>query len=415
MNTMLALSWRNLWRHKKRTWLTVGAMVFSNILLVFLISLQVGNYDMMIDNSLKAYSGQLQVSIKGYHDEPKMRLVMDDISAQAERLREAMPELMVSERAEAFVLASSEERSFGLQLAGVDVDHEPEVSSIPGLVKEGRYIRSGTEPDQDFEIIIGKVLARNLKVTVGDQITLLGSGYDGSFAAAVVQVVGVYESGINELDRSLAQMPLDAFDSMFAMQGRGHSIVANGPDVKKVALYQQRLNTVLSDTDGVLETLNWKQLNPGLQQAIQSDMASAWFMYGVLVLLVSFSVLNTQLMSVLERTREFGIMNAIGLRPFELAKLVILETSVMAGLGFLIGTLGGLLLAIYLNRVGLSIPGMQEMAEQYNLSGAMHPSLNLFAIVSGPVAVFVGCLLAAIYPVLKLLKIQPVAAMRAAQ
>lgn len=414
MNTMFSLSWRNLWRHKRRTWLTIGAMVFSNILLVFMISLQIGNYDMMIDNSLKAYSGQLQVSTKGYHDEPKMRLAMDDVSSLADGIRVAMPELKVSERAEAFVLASSDERSFGLQLAGVDVDHEADVSSIPGLVKEGRYIRSVFNTDQDIEIIIGKVLARNLKVTVGDQVTILGSGFDGSFAAAVVQVVGIFESGINELDRSLAQIPLDAFQSIFAMDGRGHTIVANGPDVKQVERYQKNLETVLSASSGALETLDWKKLNPGLQQAIQSDMASAWFMYGVLVVLVSFSVLNTQLMSVLERTREFGIMNAIGLRPIELIKLVLLETSVMAGLGFLIGTLGGWLLAIYLNQVGLSIPGMQEMAEQFNLSGAMYPSLSLLAIASGPAAVFVGSLLAAIYPVLKLQKLEPIAAMRAA-
>jgi ABC-type lipoprotein release transport system permease subunit len=414
MNTMLALAWRNLWRHKRRTWLTVGAMVFSNILLVFLISLQIGNYDMMIDNSLKAYSGQLQVSLKGYQDEPKMRLALEDISSLTEHIRVAMPELNVSKRAQAFVLASSDERSFGLQLAGVDVQHEASVSSIPGLVKEGRYIRSNNGSDQDFEIIIGKVLARNLKVTVGDQITLLGSGYDGSFAAAVVQVVGIFESGITEIDRGLAQIPFDAFQSVFAMQGRGHSIVANGADVKKVELYQQKLEAALSDTDGELETLNWMQLNPGLQQAIQSDMASAWFMYAVLVVLVSFSVLNTQLMSVLERTREFGIMNAIGLRPIELTKLVLLETGVMAGLGFAIGTLGGLVLAIYLNRVGISFPGMEEMAAQYNLSGTMHPSLSPFSIASGPAAVFIGCLLAAIYPVLKLQKLEPVAAMRAA-
>lgn len=412
MNTMLSLGWRNLWRHKRRTWLTVGAMIFSNVLLVFMITLQIGNYDMMIENSLKAYSGQLQVSIKGYHDEPKMRLAMDDVKASADRIRKAMPELKVTARAEAFVMASSEQRSFGLQIAGVDAEHEATVSSIPGLISEGRYLRGGSHQD----IVIGKVLARNLKVSVGDEVILLGSGYDGSFAAAVVTVSGIFESGISDLDRSLAQMSLSNFQELFAMDGKGHSIIANGPDVADAENYQQRIRELLSksqSSEDELEVLNWKELNPGLQQAIQSDMASAWFMYGVLIVLVSFSVLNTQLMSVLERTREFGIMTAIGLRPGALAKLVLLETSVMAGLGFLIGTVFGLGLAVYLNQVGFSIPGMEDMAAQYNLPERMHPAINPLSILIGPAAVFVGCILAAIYPVIRLQTLQPVAAMRA--
>ena len=408
MNTMLSLAWRNLWRHKRRTWLTVGAMIFSNVLLVFLITLQIGNYDMMIENSLKAYSGQLQVSVKGYSDEPKMRLTITDIDGMANAMRQAIPELLISTRAETFVMASSEQRSFGLQIVGVDVAHEPSVSSIPGLISEGLYLRAGNHS----EIIVGKVLARNLKVSIGDEVTLLGSGYDGSFAAAVVQVRGIFESGIADLDRSLAQMSIGSFQTLFAMADRGHVIVANGPEIANAETYQQQVQSQLQYSKDELETLNWKDLNPGIQQAIQSDMASAWFMYAVLVILVSFSVLNTQLMSVLERTREFGIMTAIGLRPSALMKLVLLETSAMASLGFIIGTALGLALALYLNQVGFSIPGMQDMAAQYNLSENMHPAINLVSILSGPIAVFVGCLLAAVYPVIRLQALQPVAAMR---
>ena len=136
-------------------------------------------------------------------------------------------------------------------------------------------------------------------------------------------------------------------------------------------------------------------------------------MYVVLIVLVYFSVLNTQLMSVLERTHEFGIMTAIGLRPGALAKLVMLETGAMASLGLIIGTLFGLALALYLNQVGFSIPGMKEMAAQYNLSERMYPAVNFVSILIGPLAVFIGCLLAAIYPVIRLLSLQPIAAMRA--
>ncbi|MBT8115281.1 MAG: FtsX-like permease family protein, partial [Arenicella sp.] len=346
MNTTLILAWRNLWRHQRRTWLTVGAMVFSNILLVFMITLQFGSYDMMIENSLKAYSGHVQVAAQGYNEQTKMRLALDNITGKSEQIRQANPKLSVAARSMAFVLASSETRSFGLQVAGVEVEHETAVSSIPGLVKSGRYLIDGNAG----EIVIGRVLARNLQSEVGDEITLLGSGYDGSFAAAVVKVVGIFESGISEIDRSLAQLNLDEFQTLFAMGDRGHTIIVNAPDISETQHYQNLLEGTLNangTTLNDLEILNWEQLNPGLRQAIQSDMASAWFMYAVLIVLVAFSVLNTQLMSVLERTREFGIMTAIGLRPGKLGRLVLLETTVMATLGFVIGCLLGAAVAVY--------------------------------------------------------------------
>ena len=409
MNTEVTLSWRNLWRHKRRTWLTVAAMVFSNMLLVFMISLQFGTYGMMIKNSLSAYSSHIQVAVKGYHDDPRMRNAITGLEAVVDQIRVEMPELTITPRAEAFVLASSEQRSFGLQLAGVDPLYETLVSSIPGLLKAGQYLSD----DAPEEIVIGSVLARNLHVDVGDEITLLGSGIDGSFAAAVVRVRGIFESGIRELDRSLAQMPMTGFQPVFSMSDTGHRIQINAPDISQTADYQARVSQLLGAESAGLEVLDWDQLNPGLQQAIKSDMSSAWFMYTILIVLVAFSVLNTQLMSVLERTREFGIMSAIGLRPSALVKLIFLETSVMAALGLVLGVLVGIGVAGYFSVAGFGYPGMEEMAARYNLPSKMYPALTPVSVLLGPVVVFVGCLMAAIYPALRLRRLEPVAAMRA--
>ncbi|TNF88319.1 MAG: hypothetical protein EP300_08280, partial [Gammaproteobacteria bacterium] len=210
----LRLAWRNLWRHWRRTWLTVGAMIFSNGLLIFAMSLQFGSYDMMIDNSLHAYSGHLQLQHPRYLDEPKMRYALDNVAAIAERLRRELSLDSISARAAGFALASSEERSYGLQIVGVDPVHEPLVSTLPGLVKQGRYLKPGAAG----EIVIGAVLARNLKISVGDELTFLGSGFDDSFAAGIVTVVGIFESGMADLDRALAQVELGYFQDVFAMQ-----------------------------------------------------------------------------------------------------------------------------------------------------------------------------------------------------
>ena len=409
MNVTWLLAWRNLWRHSRRTWLTVGAMVFSNVLLVFLISLQLGSYQMMIDNSLAAFSGHIQIQHKDYLDDRKIYQVVPGAAGLAARVREQLGVDSVAARAEAFALASSEKRSFGILLTGVQPQREPLVSTFPGLLRQGRYLEEGGAE----EIVVGAVLAANLKVGPGDQVTFLGSGRDGSFAAAIATVVGVVETGIEDVDRSIAQVPLAWFQEVFTMGDAGHSVVIRLPSLDRVEGAVARLKAMLADQPELV-VLDWDALQPGLRQAIASDMASAWFMYGVLLLLVAFSVLNTQLMSVLERTREFGVMLALGMRPGALARLVGMETLLLAGLGLVLGVLLGALLTWYLSHTGFTYPGMDEMAAKFNLPGRMYPKISLLSLLVGPALVFLGAMLAALYPALRLLRLQPVAAMRAA-
>jgi len=404
----LRMAWRNLWRHKRRTWLTVGAMIFSNLLLVFLISLQFGSYRMMIDNTLKSYTGHMQVQQQAYNDDPKIRHSIDGIIPLARSIRQQLGSGMVAARGVAFAMTSSKQRSYGLQIIGVEPRFEPNVSTLPGLIKKGKYFTD----NHAEEIIIGSVLARNLRVDVGDELTLLGSGRDGSFAAGVVIVTGIFESGIIDIDRAMAQLPLAYFQALFSMGDQGHNIVINASDLTLVPDLEKQVANIVSARKELV-VLDWNVLQPGLKQAIQADMTSAWFMYAVLIILVAFSVLNTQLMSVLERTREFGTMMALGLKPSRLGALVFTETFLMSSLGLALGTALGTVLAWYLSFVGFSYPGMEEMAVRFNLPDRMYPSLSLLSIFLGPGIVFACSLLASVYPALRLFFLQPVNAMRA--
>jgi putative ABC transport system permease protein len=378
------------------------------VLLVFMISLQFGSYEMMINNTLQSFIGHFQIQKEGYNDNPKLRLSIESIQPLATELRRTMPEARVAARAAAFALASSEQRSFGVQVIGVQPDFEPGVSTIPGLVKQGSFLQ---DPNA-AKIVIGAVMARNLKVGIGDEITLLGSGRDGSFAAGVLTVTGIYASGIPEMDRSFAEIPLGYFQEMFAMGDHGNSIAVAVESLDHVAPELSNAQQTISGHDGLL-VIDWNDLHPGLKQAIQADLSSAWFMYGVLIILVAFSVLNTQLMSVLERTREFGVITALGIKPRQLASLVMLETTLMALIGLSIGVFLGWLVALYFNVVGFSYPGMEEVAARFNLPGKMYPSVTVFSMMLGPLVVFLFCLLASIYPAMRLYRIQPVEAMRA--
>jgi len=407
-SVVLRMAWRNLWRHWRRTWLTVGAMIFSNCLLVFSISLQFGSYDMMIDNGLQTFSGHIQLQHPAYLDQPKMRYTLTDIVEHAQQLRDELGLQSISARASGFALASSEERSHGIQLLGVDAHHEPLVSTFPGLVNKGRYLQPGARE----EIVIGSILARNLRVGIGDELSFLGSGLDDSFAAGVVTVVGIFESGIADLDRAMAQVNLDYFQESFAMQQSGHSIVIRAAHIDDVEGLMAQISVGRDDPARIVAR-DWDELQPGLRQAIQADMTSAWFMYIVLIVLVAFSVLNTQLMSVLERTREFGTMMALGLKPVRLARLVMLETGMMTMLGLLLGITLGAIITAYLSVVGFSYPGMEEMAVKFHLPDRMYPVISPLSLTLGPAIVALGSLLAAIYPALRLNLLQPIEAMRA--
>ena len=384
-------------------------MVFSNVLLVFMMSLQFGMYGLMVDNGLKAFTGHIQIQAPAYVDDQKMRQTVPDVVALAESLRASLQSDFVSARAQTFVLASSEDRSYGIAIIGVEPEFEPGVSSIPGLVKEGRFLES----DDATEIVIGKTLAKNLRIGLGDELTLLGSGLDGSFAAAVVNVVGIFDSGVEDLDRSIAEIPMGLFQDTFFMEGAGHQIVITAPNIDLVPELKARVQALVpKDESHVVH--DWNRLQPGLRQAIQADMSSSFAMYAVLVILVAFSVLNTQLMSVLERTREFGIVMSLGLKPGRLGRLVILETALMGLMGVVLGAIAGAIVTYYFTINGLSLPGMDEMAAQFNLPARMYPQISIATLLAGPMIVFLFSLLASLYPALRLRWLHPVEAMRAA-
>ena len=197
------------------------------------------------------------------------------------------------------------------------------------------------------------------------------------------------------------------------MQGAGHQIVLEAESLDTVAALETQVEALLPG-DGNLVVHDWDSLQAGLRQMIQADISSAFFMYAVLVVLVAFSVLNTQLMSVLERTREFGIVMALGLTPARLGRLVMLETAMMGLLGLVLGALLGGLVAAWFGTHGFTYPGLEEMSSMLNLPDRMYPRLTPVSLLIGPAVVFLFTLLSALYPAFRLRRLEPVEAMRTA-
>ncbi len=409
MTITLRLAWRNLWRHPRRTWLTASAIAFSAMLLVFMITLQLGAYDMFLDNALRVFTGQMQIQRAGYHDKPQMRLSISGARALAVQLRRDTGIKAMATRAQGFALAASTDRSYGVSVVGVEPEHEPKLSTIPRLIKTGRYLSAVDA----WEAVVGVRLARNLKLAVGDELTLLGSGRDGSVAATVLPVVGIFESGNPKLDRHLVQLPLVTFQEVFSMGEEAHVIAVSGPSLEAMEETYRRLAAALP-AGGDLVLLDWERLLPGFKQLIQADMVQNWFTYIVLIVIVTFSILNTFLMSVLERTREFGIMLALGATPLKIGGIVVLESVLLTLLGLAVGVGAGAAIAFYFYVEGFTFPGMKEIHAQFGLPGVITPKISFATLTLGPAVIFAFTVTAALYPALRIRRLHAVEAMHAA-
>ncbi len=409
MPIYLKMAWRNIWRNPRRTVLTASAIAFACLLLVFMLSFQFGSYETMINSSVKIYTGHLQVQAKTYHDKKSMRLVVPDPDAIGQIL-ERIPDIdAYTFRANAFSLLSSENRTFGVLVVGIDPDREAGVSTLKKMIRKGAFLSK-----QDTgRALVGKLLAKNLKVEIGDELTLLGQARDGSIAATVVQVKGIYSSGIDEFDRNSIQVSMKDFQDTYAMHGAVHEVVIVGNSLKAVPQIKKAINQKIGKTDqkDALTVLDWMELTPGLLQSIQLDLVSGLIMYLVLIIVVAFSILNTFLMAILERTKEFGVMMAIGLMPKRLTRLVLIESMMLTITGIIVGIILGAAITLFFQIYGIDITGVSEILSEYGISGRIYPKLSLASIAIGPLAVLVITFLAALYPALKIRRLKPVDAM----
>jgi len=406
------MAWRNIWRNPRRSVLTILAIAFASTLLVFMLSWQFGSYDTMINASVKIHTGHLQIQAKGYMDKRSMRLVVDDPAAVGAVLNKIPGVAAYTFRAEAFSLVSSKERTYGVVVIGIDPLREAGVSTLKKLIRRGSYL-TATDSNQ---ALVGNLLAKNLQVNLGDELVVLGQGRDGSIAATVVKVKGIFRSGQDEFDRGAVHIPLEDFQDVYSMRGAVHEVVAAAGSLGQVPEIRRAAAAGIArlDEEDHLVVLDWMGLMPGLIEAIKMDLVSGFIFYIILIIVVAFSILNTFLMVIFERTREFGMLMAMGTSPGRLTKLLLIESASMTFVGILVGIVAGVLTTWYFQVHGIVIPGATEIMRQYGLPERMYPQLSLLSVSIGPCVVLLITLLTALYPALRVRRLRPVEAMAAA-
>ena len=402
-----ALAWRNLWRNRLRTTLTAGGIAFAVTLIVAAYSLQGGAMDAMADHATQLLTGHLQIQNPAYADDPSLRQLVPDATAVARALEGVPGVTAVAQRAVGFALVSVGERSYGAQVMGVDPQQEPEVSSLPNLVVKGRYIAG---PD---DALLGSVIARNLGIDVGDEFVLLGSKLDGSVAALSLHVVGIVESGSAELDRALVQVQLAAFQDEFGLGDQVHMVVARVSDFEHVGATLPAVEAAIAPLGTASVALPWQRLMPEVAQTMQLKRASSLVMLSLIAVLVTFSIFNSFMMTVFERTREFGMLLAIGMRPAGIIGVLQIEAAWLALLGAGIGLIVGSAVMTATQHFGIPLGQMAgELARRFNLPDRIYPPLNVGAMLAAPLLMLVATQLAALVPALRIRALAPVDALR---
>ncbi len=368
--------------------------------------MQAGSYASMVANATGLLDGQLQIQHLGFLDDPRIETTVAGVAARLEQVRADPDVVAATPRIEAFVLASGQDRSFGAQLFGVDPQSEAAVSRVPKMISAGRYLSGGSEA------YAGEMLARNLGVAVGDEVVLLGSASTGGVAALAVTLVGTFSTGTAEFDRQLIEVPIQTVADAFDMNDAAHAIVVRTTSVRRAHAVAERLRHAATTDEVVLE---WPALIPDLQQSIMLDQASGTIMYGVLAAVVTIGVLNGFLMIVFERTREFGMLLAMGMRARTVVGMLQLEAGALGMLGCLLGLAVGVPLVIWVGHVGIPL-GVETGAAMraFHVADRLYPTLE-GVVALKPIVLMLCCTqVAALLPALRVLRIQPVEALRAA-
>jgi len=405
---MLKLAWRNILRNKRRTVLTVLSMFGGYFLLVVSLSVQYGSYQQVIDFFTRDSTGHAQITAENYLDRPTLYKTVpatagfySDLLAQA-NVVSATPRIVSG------ALGYGEGKSFPVQVIGIDVAKEAKMSFLVEKVKQGRYLSAEPDADGYSEVLIGAAAARQLALGLGDELILISQGSDGSLANDLFRVVGIVGSS-EGLEARNIYLPLQAAQDFFVLPNQAHYWAVLTDDYHDGPALAAQLDLWLAGSDG-LEAQSWQVVSKEFYQTMTADIEGGYVFYFVITLLVCIGVLNTVLMSVMERTGEFGVLKAIGTSPRRLFFLIVIETLLLASLSCLLGLLTVLPVNAYLVNVGFALPDpmevsgviMDHMKGMWGLKVFLEPAL----IIIGSAAVI------SFFPALRAARIVPVEAMR---
>ena len=400
---ILKIAFRNIFRQKRRTILTALAMIVGFALLSVTIGLD-GAYGNIIDMFTRNRIGHIQVHREGYLDKPSIYATIKDYTTVGEAIQQIPGVEAWTPRVYAAGLSSVGEKSTAVQIIGVDVAREIQATRFDQKVIEGSTLAETAS----HQAVIGKGLAKILSAKIDSEIVIFSQGADGSLANDMYKIVGIAESGDDVTDRAGCYLHIDDAQELFALEGRAHEIVVIISKINQVDKVTNAIEASLNDS--TLDVAPWQVVAKSFYRAMKADQQGDAISRWVIMLIVAIGVLNTVLMSVLERTREYGVLKAVGTTPLQIFRLVVCEVIIIAlgsiCVGALLGVLANYLLSIY----GITYP--EEITYGGIKLKTLYAEVNVRCLIVPAITVMFSATVVSLFPAIKAARILPAQAMR---
>ena len=398
------MAWRNLWRNKKRTLIAGASVFFAVFLAVGMSSVQSGQHDYMIHTSVSFYTGHIQIHGKNYWEKRSLDQSMVFDTAFINNIRSLPHVVHAVPRFETAALVSHGTLTKVSPVIGIDPVSE---NAMTGLGK--RIIRGSPMLGWKDGVIIAEGLARLLKVDVGDSIVVYGQGYQGVTAASILRIASIVKFPFDELNNAMVYLPLAVAQEMFSAPQRitAISILLDTDDADEVAA------TLRTSTDNSREVMTWRDMMPDLLQAIAADNGGTVIMLLILYVVVGFGIFGTVMMMTAERSREFGITIALGMKRWRLMSVTVIEAFFISLMGALVGIAVSIPFVVYFYYHPIQLGGDYAKAMMaYGMEPIIPFSMDPLVFIIQGIIVFALGAVSALYPIIILRKLEPVRAMR---
>ncbi len=412
---LLRLAWRNLWRNPRRTLIAMSAIGLGYAMLLFVACLMAGLRQQMIESGTDLLVSDAEVHAPDYYPDRPIKKTLGgrsgtDVSALLAAVDADTRVLAASPRVYGYGLVSAAQRSAGVQLVGVDPDLERKITVLQARMVKGSYL-SGRTPKG---VMIGDKLAIAIGAKVGSEIVLLAPAADGSTGNDLFTVAGLFHTGLDAMDQSLVVMPIGALQDLLRLEpGRIHEIGVKLYDSAAATTTAKALQTRLSRIIPV-RVEPWPKLIPELANYVQFNRSVTVILFFIFFVLAAIGIVNTMLMAVIERTHEFGMLMAVGMRPVQMVGLIVAEAASLAGASLVLGGALGFPLLWYLQAHGLYLGGQRGAV---SLGGIVVGPLwygrqDFTAYSQAALGLAITALAAALYPALRAARFRPAEALR---
>ncbi len=393
MGRSIKLAWRNIWRNGRRTAIALVAIVLGVVLLLLMDGLMEGSDQAIFGNAVRLYGGNVVVHAPGYRAKvnrlPLLPLENADAVVQAARSQSQV--VAAARRINTGGIVSTRDATYSVEIIGIEPAVEAPVSIHAQNIGQGRFLQA----DDGDAIFLGKGLADQLHVGVGDRVTLLGRSKNETMRQRTMSVVGIYDLSLAEAERGMVFITLAEAQSLYNLRDQATEVSISLQSIGQ----EQAVMAALKAALPTYEADSWQTLRPEIRQAIETKMGFTTFFGFVVVFIGCIGIMNLMLMAVFERTREMGVLAALGLKARQVMGLFLLEGSLIGLVGAVLGSVLGLGLMLLLGRVGIDLSFAAGMGEATALMGSrMYPAISPSDIASRAITVTIIAALAALYP-----------------